>query len=72
MPHNSKAAQRLQDEDGPWDWSGPEEGDTVDLSVWITFDGEEVFEITAGTTASKKSIARKIVALMNRGAAEIR
>lgn len=61
-----KVAQ-LQAEDGPWDWEGPEEGDTCDLSVWLTYEGEEVFKIKTGTTRQKKSIARKIAALMNRG-----
>src|SRR5690606_28285677 len=41
------------------DWSGPEEGDTCDLSVWITDDcGNELYEITeGGNVESNKDIA---------------
>lgn len=56
--------------DGPWDWSGPEEGDTVDLSVWVCHDDApdwEVFEITEGTTRQKKAIAKQLVKYLNLG-----
>lgn len=55
--------------EGPWDWNGPEEGDKVDLSVWIMHEGSEVMEIRAGTTMQKKATARRITDLLNKGEA---
>lgn len=58
--------------EGPWEVSGPEEGDKCDTSVWVCnahADEWEVFEITEGTTAQKKRIANRIVDLMNKGGA---
>lgn len=60
--------------DGPWEMSGPEEGDKVDQSVFIChadFDGYEVIEITFGTAAMKKAAARKIVDILNRNEARM-
>lgn len=48
--------------------SGPEEGDEVDHTVLvIDEDGTELIEIRTGTLNQRRSIARKIAALMNQG-----
>jgi hypothetical protein len=49
------------------DWSGPEEGDTCDVSVWITTaDGDELCEIETGNgVEANKEVARAVVAEMN-------
>jgi hypothetical protein len=54
--------------DGPWEMSGPEEGDKVDRRVFVAHsdaDGYEVIEITKGTLAQKKAAARQIADLLN-------
>jgi hypothetical protein len=49
-----------------FDWSGPEEGDTVDLSVWITTEfGDEIAEVKSGNLDRNKEIAAEIVAKLN-------
>lgn len=60
--------------DGPWEWSGPEEGDTIDTSVWVCHedaDNWEVFEITEGTTRQKKAIAKQIAKYLNKGGVQL-
>lgn len=60
--------------DGDWEASGPEEGDTCDLTVLVCnhqTERYEVIEIRSGTTDEKKLIARSIAALLNRGAARL-
>lgn len=60
--------------DGPWEMSGPEEGDVVDQRVFICnvdFAGYEVIEITFGTVTMKKAAARKITEILNRNAAQL-
>lgn len=58
-----------------WEMSGPEEGDTVDLRVFISCADPEfdydIIEITEGTTAQRKTIARKVAALLNKGGARM-
>lgn len=54
--------------DGPWEMSGPEEGDTIDQRVFVChpdYDGYEVIEITKGTTTQRKQVARRIVRALN-------
>jgi hypothetical protein len=51
-----------------WGWNGPEEGDTMDLSVIIMFDGEEVIEISDSgdsTVLQRKALARLICDKLN-------
>lgn len=53
-----------------WGWSGPEEGDKVDTSVYVCHDNApdwEVFEITEGTTAQKKAVAKQLAKYLNKG-----
>jgi hypothetical protein len=50
-----------------WDWSGPEEGDEVDLTVVLMLDGVEVLEVVTGTLTERRSIARRLVSLLNQG-----
>jgi hypothetical protein len=55
-----------------WDWNGPEEGDKIDLSVIIMFDGDEVIELTDSgdmTTAQRKKLAGEICAVLNKAEA---
>lgn len=61
----------IDDEDVPaeraiLDWNGPEEGDTCDLSVWITNgEGDELLEVDSGDVERNKEIAREVVAKVN-------
>ncbi len=56
---------------GRWDWSGPEEGDTIDRAVIVTFDFDEVIEIKAGNLRQRKATAAKLAKLLNEADAEI-
>lgn len=53
-----------------FDWSGPEEGDECDESIWILDpDGGELFEVTSGDDVEeRKEIARRMVAKINASA----
>ena len=54
--------------DGPWEMSGPEEGDKVDQGVFVSnhdHDDYDVIEITQGTMKQKKRAARQIAELLN-------
>jgi hypothetical protein len=55
--------------DGPWEMSGPEEGDSDDTVLVCNndADGYEVIEIKAGPLATRKRIARRIADLLNEG-----
>ncbi|WP_378952146.1 hypothetical protein [Mesorhizobium sp. ANAO-SY3R2] len=59
--------------DGPWEMSGPEEGDGDDTVLVCNTDATqyEVIRITQGTLAKRKQIARRIAELLNEGKAEI-
>jgi hypothetical protein len=60
--------------DGPWEMSGPEEGDTIDETVIICnadHENYEIIEISAGTLGERKALARKIVNLLNQSQAEL-
>ncbi len=50
-----------------WDWNGPEEGDEVDLSIIVMFDGEEVLQLDGNENdvEGRKSAARRLCALLN-------
>ena len=49
-----------------FDWSGPDEGDEIDTSVWITTDdGTEIELIDSGDVEADKEIARDLVAKLN-------
>jgi len=51
-----------------WEFNGPEEGDTIDMSVIIMFDGEEVAELTESgdhTLEERKQAARLICDTLN-------
>jgi hypothetical protein len=53
-----------------WEMSGPEEGDKCDQRVFVslvTADSYDIIEITEGTVAKRKSIARRIAKLLNEG-----
>ena len=57
-----------------YDWSGPEEGDKVDMTVLvIDTEGpvEEILKVRAGTLAQQKAMARRIAALLNKADAEL-
>lgn len=46
--------------------SGPEEGDKIDDTVLIVYDdGTELIMIREGTLAQRKSLGRRIAALLN-------
>ena len=52
-----------------WEFNGPEEGDQVDLSIVLMFDGEEIIEITESgdhTTEQRKEAARQVCEILNR------
>lgn len=51
-----------------WDMSGPEEGDTIDQTVLVTFDGDEIFEVPRAPRglAATKDRGRRIAALLNK------
>jgi hypothetical protein len=58
--------------DEMWFMSGPEEGDTIDMSVFVCDqEGNEVIEITQGSTAERKQIARKVCELLNKGRGQL-
>lgn len=50
-----------------WDWNGPEEGDEIDLTVVIMFDGDEVIEIAEdkGSVQERKQMAERICIMLN-------
>jgi len=52
-----------------WDWNGPEEGDEVDLSVVIMFDGEEVMQLDGDedTVDTRRKIAGEMCQRLNAG-----
>lgn len=55
--------------EGPWEMSGPEAGDGDETVLVCGYDTPhyEVIEITEGTLAKRKEIARKIARLLNEG-----
>jgi hypothetical protein len=60
--------------DGPWEMSGPEEGDTIDQRVFVCHNDAlsyEVIEINHPSLRTRKSIGRKIAALLNQGQATL-
>lgn len=69
MAPKAKPRQRKPPVDGPWEMSGPEGDDSDDTVLVCNYEADqhEVIEITAGTLAKRKSIARRIAALLNEG-----
>jgi len=50
-----------------WDWNGPEEGDEVDTTIVIMFDGSEVMCLNGelDDVEERKQAARRLCKLLN-------
>lgn len=48
-----------------WEATVPGEEDTIDLTVLIMFDGEEVIRFNYGTLAVQKVVANNLCLLLN-------
>jgi hypothetical protein len=49
-----------------WEVSGPEEGDTVDLTVLIMFDGLEVIKFNLDAVKAEMHAAKAVVNWLNK------
>ncbi len=65
-----KPTPTLPEVDGPWEMSGPEDGDG-DETVLVMFEGMETIRINDGDTEDRKEIGRKIASLLNEGRATL-
>lgn len=59
-----------------WEMSGPEEGDKIDHTVLVCHTGEdldryEILRINAGNLRKRKSLGRRIAALLNEAEASL-
>lgn len=78
LPKPNLTANQLQrimrDRDLGFSISGPEEGDTIDQSVWVVDgDGDELIHVRGDglSLARRKEIGRKLAHWLNEGECEI-